>query len=97
MESKELSVTVGELYDETISIKSLIYYVRNQPVMLDSDLAKLYQVETKTLTRAVVRNISRFPERYRFQLTKDEYENLRCQIGTSSLSDNNTVWYDLKQ
>ena len=52
--------------------------------MLDSDLAMLYQVETKRLNEAVRRNITRFPERFRFQLTKDEYENLRSQIATSS-------------
>ena len=56
-------------------IKNLIYVVRNQQVMLDSDLAMLYQVETKRLNEAAKRNISRFPERFRFQLTKEEYKN----------------------
>jgi len=76
----QLSPTVERPFD----IKSLIYVVQNQQVMLDSDLAMLYQVETKRLNEAVRRNISRFPERFRFQLTKDEYENLRSQIATSS-------------
>ena len=61
-------------------IKSMIYVVRNQQVMIDNDLAMLYQVETRTLNQAVKRNITRFPERFRFQLTKDEYKNLKSQI-----------------
>ena len=55
--------------------------------MLDSDLAILYQVETGALNRAVKRNIKRFPEKFCFQLTDDEYENLRCQFGISSLDE----------
>lgn len=51
-------------------IKSMIYIIRNQQVMVDSDLAMLYQVETKRLNEAVKRNISRFPEEFRFQLTE---------------------------
>ena len=66
-------------------IKSMIYVVRNQQVMIDNDLAMLYQVETRTLNQAVKRNITRFPERFRFQLTKDEYKNLKSQIVISSL------------
>ena len=54
--------------------------------MLDSDLAVLYQVETGALNRAVKRNISRFPEDFRFQLTNEEYQNLRCQTGISSFA-----------
>ena len=70
-------------------IKSMIYVIRNQQVMIDSDLAMLYQVETKRLNEAAKRNISRFPERFRFQLTKEEYENLKSQIATSSSEDDN--------
>ena len=70
-------------------IKSMIYVVRNQQVMIDSDLAMLYQVETRVLNQAVKRNISRFPERFRFQLTKEEYENLKSQFVISSLEDDN--------
>ena len=65
-------------------IQSKIYDIRGCRVMLDFDLAELYQVETKALNRAVKRNIERFPERFMFQLTKEESENLRFQIGTSS-------------
>lgn len=54
--------------------------------MLDSDLATLYQVETGALNRAVKRNEKRFPEDFRFQLTENEYSNLKCQSGISSLT-----------
>ncbi len=64
-------------------IRDLIHTVRGMQVMLDSDLAPLYQVETKNLNRAAKRNEDRFPEDFRFQLTKEEYESLRCQFGTS--------------
>ncbi len=66
------------------ALQDLIYQVRGLDVMLDSDLAGLYGVETKLFNRAVKRNIKRFPALFRFQLTKEESENLRCQIGTSS-------------
>ena len=68
--------------DEIISNK--IYLIRNQKVMLDRDLAELYRVETKVLKQAVKRNINRFPEDFMFELTKNEFENLRSQIVTSS-------------
>lgn len=68
-------------------IKGMIYVVRNQQVMIDSDLAMLYQVETKALNRAVKRNIKRFPEDFCFQLTKEEDKILKCQIGTSKILD----------
>lgn len=71
-----------EISEETI--KNLIYVIRGQQVMLDSDLAMLYQVETGALNRAVKRNIKRFPEDFCFQLTESEYKNLRCQFGISS-------------
>lgn len=64
-------------------IESMIYVIRSQRVMLDSDLADLYQVETKQLNRQVRRNISRFPEDFMFQLMTDEYEVLKRQFGTS--------------
>lgn len=70
------------------SIRSLIYVVRGQQVMMDSDLAILYQVETGALNRSVKRNINRFPSDFCFQLTDSEYENLKCQFGISSLSKN---------
>jgi len=65
-------------------IASKIYLIRFRKVMLDRDLAEVYGVETKQLKRAVRRNISRFPKDFMFELTMDELENLRCQIGTSS-------------
>lgn len=65
-------------------IKNLIYVIRNQQVMIDSDLAMLYQVETKRLNEAVKRNISRFPDHFRFQLTKEEYNYLKSQFATSN-------------
>ena len=67
-------------------IEKLIFTIRDKHVMLDSDLASLYQVETKNLNKAVKRNIERFPQSFCFQLTEEEAENLRFQIGTSSLN-----------
>ncbi|MCD8023969.1 MAG: ORF6N domain-containing protein [Candidatus Gastranaerophilales bacterium] len=67
-----------------IEIKNLIYVIRGQKVMLDSDLAMLYGVLTKNLNKAVKRNIQRFPNDFMFQLTKNEYDNLKFQIGTSN-------------
>lgn len=67
-------------------LKNLIYTIRGKQVMMDSDLASLYQVETKNLNKAVKRNIERFPVSFCFQLTEEEVENLRFQFGTSSLS-----------
>lgn len=63
-------------------IMKRIYLIRDQKVLLDRDLAQLYGVETKQLKRQVLRNIERFPEDFMFQLTKEEVEFLRCQIGT---------------
>lgn len=70
--------------DELVIIENKIYKIRGQKVMLDFDLAEMYQVETKNLNKAVKRNIERFPEDFMFQLTSEEMANLRFQIGTSS-------------
>ena len=70
------------LLEETIANK--IYFIRNQKVMLDRDLAALYGIETKVLNQAVKRNMSRFPEDFMFQLTEIEFQNLKSQIVTSS-------------
>ena len=70
------------LSEETIANK--IYFIRNQKVMLDRDLAILYGIETKVLNQAVKRNMSRFPEDFMFQLTEIEFQNLKSQIVTSS-------------
>jgi phage regulator Rha-like protein len=69
---------------DTHNLQDKIHTIRGLQVMLDSDLAELYQVETKNLNRAVNRNIERFPQSFRFQLIQEEYENLRCQFDTSS-------------
>ncbi|MEW6364445.1 MAG: ORF6N domain-containing protein [Acidobacteriota bacterium] len=66
-------------------IEGCIYTIRGQRVMLDADLARLYGVLTKALNRAVRRNLSRFPEDFMFQITTEDMEDLRCQIGTSIL------------
>ena len=65
-------------------IHNKIHVIRNQKVMLDFDLAELYEIETKVLKQAVRRNIERFPADFMFELTKEEFENLRSQIVTSS-------------
>jgi hypothetical protein len=66
-----------------LKIENMIYVIRGEKVMLDSDLASLYGVETKALNRQVIRNRIRFPSDFMFRLTQKEYELLRCQIGTS--------------
>ena len=76
-------MTINSLLSkETIANK--IYFIRNQKVMLDRDLAILYGIETKVLNQAVKRNMSRFPEDFMFQLTEIEFQNLKSQIVTSS-------------
>ena len=70
--------------DEIVLIQNLIYEIRGQKVMLDFDLAKLYQVETKVLNQAVKRNIKRFPPDFMFQLTAEEVLFMRSQFVTSS-------------
>ncbi len=68
--------------DEIITSK--IYLIRNLKVMIDKDLAELYSVETKQLKRQVRRNIERFPEDFMFELSEQEFENLRSHFGTSN-------------
>ena len=63
--------------NDLVQIQNLIYVIRGQRVMLDRDLARLYEVETRALNQAVKRNIERFPENFMFQLTKEEFEELR--------------------
>lgn len=74
-----------------LPIESLIHVIRGQQVMLDSDLARLYGVETRVLNQAVKRNIERFPEDFMFQLAKDESQNLISQIATSSSRSQNVT------
>lgn len=68
-------------------IENMVYIIRNKQVMLDSDLALLYKVETKMLNRAVKRNLKRFPDDFCFQLTQEEYDVLWYQIGTAKSTD----------
>jgi hypothetical protein len=75
---KELQI----LPDETIINK--IYIIREKKVMIDRDLAELYGVDTRVLNQAVKRNLRRFPDDFMFQLTDEEFINLRSQIVTSS-------------
>jgi len=65
-------------------IERAILFIRGEKIMLDSDLADIYGVETKRLNEQVQRNLDRFPKDFMFQLTLGEYANLRSQIATSS-------------
>ena len=70
------------IMDSLEPIKRKIYEIRGRKVMLDSDLADLYNVETKNLKRQVRANMQRFPGDFMFELTKEEYDSLRCKIFT---------------
>ena len=89
-ETKPVAVQTNELVancDHPLTIRQIekmIFTIRGVQVMLDSDLAMLYGVETRALNQAVKRNISRFPEDFMFQLTKAEYDSLKCHFGTSN-------------
>ena len=74
----------GILSVDSEKIQNLVYTIRGQQVMLDSDLAELYGYEVKRLNEQVGRNINRFPRDFMFQLTQDEAENLKSQNATSS-------------
>ena len=74
-------------------IQNKIYEIRGQRVMLDRDLAELYEVQTKVLNQSVKRNIKRFPADFMFQLTKEEFENLRSQIVTTRWGGTRTMPY----
>ena len=82
MEENKLTIQ-NELTNE--EIKNLIYTIRGKQVMLDSDVAMLYNYETKKINQAVKRNIDRFPERFCFQLTVEEFLYLRSQFVTLNL------------
>jgi len=81
---------MNELIVEDIKIENMIYEIRGKQVMLDSDLAKLYQCKngTKEINQAVRNNFEKFPERFSWILSKEEYENLKSKILTSSCKDN---------
>ena len=74
---------------ETENIKDLIYTIRGKQIMLDSDVAILYKTETKRINQTVKRNIERFPEKFCFKLTEQEFSNLKSQFVTSSLKSEN--------
>src|ERR1051326_1591482 len=80
---QKVSIPTGSVLPLEV-IERKIYIMRGEKVMLDSDLAELYQVQTKVLNQAIRRNRNRFPEDFMFQLTAEETENLRSQIVTSS-------------
>ena len=65
-------------------INNMIFIIRGQKVMLDSDLAELYGVETKVLNQSIKRNLRRFPEDFMFQISSEEHESLRSQFVTSN-------------
>lgn len=73
---------VQNLHLKQINIEDLIYVARGQKVMIDSDLAMLYEEETKYLKRSVRNHIKRFPDDFMFELTKEEYASLRCKNST---------------
>jgi hypothetical protein len=75
------------------NIAARIILVRGERVMLDSDLAQIYNVETKMLNRAVKRNLKRFPDDFMFQLSDEEWKNLKFQNGTSSWGGRRTLPY----
>lgn len=85
MPRKRTGETDPPLPVPTQLIERRIYLIRGQKVMLDTDLAELYQVLTKNLNLAVRRNLDRFPQDFMFQLTKDEAESLRLQFATSNV------------
>ena len=72
-------------------VKSKIYTIRGQKVMLDFDLAQMYEVETRVLNQSVKRNIERFPDDFMFQLTKGEFDILKSQFVISNIHDSESV------
>lgn len=89
LKKKEVNVPVVVNSTEE-KIENLIHYVRGQQVMIDNDLAMLYNVETKRLNESVKRNSKRFPESFCFQLTDEEYSELRSQFATSNIGTEST-------
>lgn len=90
-EGKIQQITERDNISFTNNIESLIKVIRGQQIILDCDLARLYQVETSQLNRQVKRNIERFPEDFMFQLTKEECS--RCQIGILNEGRGSNVKY----
>ena len=87
----EVITSVAQSSPESVSIKSMIRLIRGQQVMLDSDLAFLYGVETRRLNEQVKRNIERFPDDFMFQLTKEEFDFLKSQFAMSNITDSQDI------
>ena len=87
---KEYYLNVQTMSNEMILIQDLIHEIRGKKVMLDFDLARLYQVETKALNQAVKRNLKRFPPDFMFQLTVDEFLSMRSRFVTASKRNTST-------
>lgn len=87
-ENKLVNTEAIEIYNKE-KIRSMIYEVRGKQVIMDSDVARLYHTETRNINQTVKRNIERFPERFCFRLTWDEFKNLKSQFVTSSLESKN--------
>ena len=83
----ELITSVAQSSPESVSIKAMFRLIRGQQVMLDSDLAFLYGVETRRLNEQVKRNIERFPSDFMFQLPKEEFDFLKSQFAMSNITD----------
>ena len=77
-------------------IKKLIYTIRGKQVMIDNDVARLYHYTTKNINKAVKRNIERFPEEFCFQLTENEFQTLRFQIGTSKQNESQNLRFQIE-
>ena len=92
--NSKLEITICDIKGiDSINIESLIHVIRGQQVMLDSDLAMLYGVETKRLNEQVKRNLNRFPEDFMFQLTQDEAVRSRSQIATLNTQRGQNIKY----
>ena len=87
----EVITSVAQSSPESVSIKSMIRLIRGQQVMLDSDLAFLYGVETRRLNEQVKRNIERFPDDFMFKLTKEEFDFLKSQFAMSNITDSQDI------
>ena len=73
------------------NVAQLVFFIRGEKVMLDADLAKLYDVTTKALNQAMRRNKTRFPEDFAFRLSRQEFDNMRSRIVTTS-RDRSGIW-----
>ncbi len=78
---------MNNVIESDIKIEDMIYEIRGEEVMIDSDLAKLYEVETKRINEAVKNNPEKFPRRFSFILTDDELENLWSKFSTANISN----------